>query len=84
MALLALQRMLACSSTAVGAQEVVYRRACSLFPCSGMDHGGGGCHLSCISTAGGEGELGSDMDLGGDGDGEGLFSQLWDAFGNND
>lgn len=37
-------------------------------------------------TAGGaEGELGTDMDLGGgDGEGGGLISQLWDVFSNND
>ncbi|KAL3131136.1 hypothetical protein ABBQ38_000441 [Trebouxia sp. C0009 RCD-2024] len=44
----------------------------------------GGDDFDPGQTGGGEGELGSDMDLGGDGDGEGLFSQLWDAFGNND
>ena len=39
-----------------------------------------------LCTAGGsEGELGSDMDLGGgDGEGGGLLSQLWDVFSNND
>ena len=37
------------------------------------------------AAGGGEGELGTDMDLGeGDGEGGGLFSQLWDVFSNND
>ena len=34
-----------------------------------------------LCLVGGEGELGSDMDLGGgDGDGGGIFSTIWDAF----
>lgn len=37
------------------------------------------------AAGGSEGELGTDMDLGGgDGEGGGLFSQLWDVFSNND
>ncbi|KAL0047615.1 hypothetical protein WJX82_007792 [Trebouxia sp. C0006] len=40
-----------------------------------------------LGQTGGEGELGSDMDLGGggdDGDGGGLFTQIWDVFSNDD
>lgn len=37
------------------------------------------------AAGGEEGELGTDMDLGGgDGEGGGLVSQLWDVFSNND
>jgi len=43
--------------------------------------------VDCVvgGAGGGEEELGTDMDLGGgDGDGGGLFSQIWDVFSNDD
>ena len=51
------------------------------------DYLGWGASFNDIVSAagGGEGELGTDMDLGGgDGEGGGLFSQLWDVFSDND
>ncbi|DBA72062.1 TPA: hypothetical protein ACH3X2_010794 [Trebouxia sp. C0005] len=51
------------------------------------DLGGDEFDLGQTGGAGGEGELGSDMDLGGggdDGDGGGLFTQIWDVFSNDD